>query len=442
MTLTTNHAHNLTTLRPRKMPPAIVSHQVILGIAAFSVSFGLSLVPNWDFSKAFLSGIITVLATYSAAFLVDKRRRTDELKIVGSLRRRIRDLEALKSRIFREIEQLEEYKTLLHTETQQLQKQIGDCRNQRDSLHRDIGTFAAQKKQIESEVYNLQNEFDTLESSHIGLNNSYNNLIIEKRKLELNCNVFRAEIKQIQIQIDICKQEKQELDNDLILLGRLKPQLEQKLYELRIEVQNREMEISKQNDLLTQITTSRNNLENTINTLEIKTLEQKSQINQLQNQISLLQEERDLLQNQVWELMQVETINSNCEILPDNQENNVELFPFDELLQTLDIDIIDTEHDQPTNLPTEWHNLLENLPAYEIQVLKAILEKDNPQETIKQIAEANITMPHLLIDAINEIANQTIGKSIIETKSEIPEIIEEHLLNVKTMISKYKSEIQ
>ncbi|MFO5476472.1 MAG: tellurite resistance TerB C-terminal domain-containing protein, partial [Dolichospermum sp.] len=246
--------------------------------------------------------------------------------------------------------------------------------------------------------------------------------------------------KQIQIQIDICKQEKQELDNDLILLGRLKPQLEQKLYELRIEVQNREMQISQQNDLLTQITTSKNNLENTINTLQIKTLEKQSVINQLQNQISLLEQERDLLQNQIWELIQVETINSNCEILPDNQENNVELFPFDELLQPLDI--IDTEHDQPTNLPTEWHNLLENLPAYEIQVLKAILEKDNPQETIKQIAEANITMPHLLIDAINEIANQTIGKSIIETNTEIPEIIEEHLLNVKTIISKYKSEIQ
>lgn len=436
MTLITNHAHNLTTLRPRKMPPAIVSHQVVLGIAAFSVSFGLSLVPNWDFSKAFLSGVITVLATYSAAFLVDKRRRTDELKIVGSLQRRIRDLEALKSRIFREIEQLEEYKTLLHTETQQLQKQIGDCRNQRDSLHRDIGTFAAQKKQIESEVNNLQNEFNNLESSHIGLNNIYNNLIIEKRKLELNCQVFRAEIKQIQIQIDICKQEKKELENDLILLGRLKPQLEEKLYELRIEVHNQEMEISKQNDLLTQITTSKNNLENTINTLQAKTLEQQSEINQFQNQISLLQQERDLLQNQIWELIQVETINSNWETLPDNQENNLELFPFDELLQPLDIDIIDTEHDQPTNLPTEWHNLLENLSAYEIQVLKAILEKDNLQETI-QLAEANITMPHLLIDAINEIANKTIGKSIIETNTEIPEIIEEHLLNVKTIISKY-----
>ncbi|MFM6755849.1 MAG: tellurite resistance TerB C-terminal domain-containing protein, partial [Dolichospermum sp.] len=107
-----------------------------------------------------------------------------------------------------------------------------------------------------------------------------------------------------------------------------------------------------------------------------------------------------------------------------------------ELLQPLDIDLVDIEDNPPTNLPTEWHNLLENLPAYEIQVLKAILEKDNPQETIKQIAEANITMPHLLINAINEIANQTIGKSIIKTNTDIPEIIEEHLLNVKTIISK------
>ena len=391
MTLITNHAHNLTTLRHRKMPPAIVSHQVVLAIAAFSVSFGLSLVPNWDFSKAFLSGIITVLAAYSAAFLVDKRRRTDELKIVGSLQRRIRDLEALKFRIFREIAQLEEYKALLYTETQQLENQIGDCRNQRDSLHRDIGTFAAQKKQIESEVHNLKNQFNDLKNSHIELNNSYNNLSIEKRRLELNCNVSRAEINQIQTQIDICKQEKKELENDLILLETVKPQLEEKL----------------------------------------------SEINQLQNQISLLQQERDLLQNQIWELIQLETINSNSETLPDNQENNVELFPFDELLQPLDIDMIDTEHDQPSNLPTAWHNLLENLPADEIQVLKAILEKDNPQETIKQIAEANITTPNLLIDAINEIANKTIGKSIIEINSEIPEIIEEQLLNVKTMISKY-----
>jgi uncharacterized coiled-coil DUF342 family protein len=431
MTLITNNANNLTTLKPRKVQPTIFSYQVVLGIAAFSVSFGLSLVPSWDFSKAFFTGIITVLATYSAAFLVDKRRRTDELRTIGSLQRRIRDIEGLKSRIVREIQQLEEYRNLLYTETQQLENQIAECRNQRDNLHRDIGTLAAQKKQIHSDIYNLQIEFQHLENSNLELNNSCNNLISEKRRLELNCHTTRTEINQIQPQVDTLKQEKQALENDVILLERLKPQLEEKLYELRLEIQTQELKIVKQNDLLTQTTTTRNNLENTLSTLQNKTLAQESEVHQLQNQISLLQEERDLLQNQVWELLQqVETIHPP--MLANNEESSLELFPFDELLEP-----VDTKKHHPENLPTEWHNFLENLPAYEIEVLKAIVEQDNPFPTIKQIAEAHITMPNLLIDAINEIANNTIGELIIETNTEVPEIIEEHLLNVKTIITKY-----
>jgi uncharacterized coiled-coil DUF342 family protein len=431
MTLITNNANNLTTLKPRKVQPTIFSYQVVLGIAAFSVSFGLSLVPSWDFSKAFFTGIITVLATYSAAFLVDKRRRTDELRTIGSLQRRIRDIEGLKSRIVREIQQLEEYRNLLYTETQQLENQIAECRNQRDNLHRDIGTLAAQKKQIHSDIYNLQIEFQHLENSNLELNNSCNNLISEKRRLELNCHTTRTEINQIQPQIDTLKQEKQALENDVILLERLKPQLEEKLYELRLEIQTQELKIVKQNDLLTQTTATRNNLENTLSALQNQTLAQQFEVHQLQNQISLLQEERDLLQNQVWELLQqVETIHPP--LLPNNEESSLELFPFDELLEP-----VDTKKHHPENLPTEWHNFLENLPAYEIEVLKAIVEQDNPFPTIKQIAEAHITMPNLLIDAINEIANNTIGELIIETNTEVPEIVEEHLLNVKTIITKY-----
>ena len=276
MTLITNNTNNLSTIKPRKVQSTIFSYQVVLGIAAFSISFGLSLVPNWDFPKAFLTGIITVLATYAAAFLVDKRRRNDELRMIGSLQRRIRDIEGLKSRIVREIQQLEEYRNLLYTETQQLENQIGDCRSQRDSLHRDIGTFAAQKKQIEAEVCNLKNEFVHLENSNIELNNSCNNLITEKRRLEINCHASRAELNQIQPQIDILKQEKQELGNDVILLERLKPQLEEKLYELRIEVQTQELKIAKQDDLIVQTSTTKYHLETILNSLQNKTLEQKS----------------------------------------------------------------------------------------------------------------------------------------------------------------------
>jgi uncharacterized coiled-coil DUF342 family protein len=412
------------------MQPTIVSHRVVLGITAFSISFGLSLVPNWDISKAFFTGIITVLATYAAAFLVDKRRRSDELRMIGSLQRRIRDIEGLKSRILKEIHQLEEYRNLLYTETQQLENQIGDCRSQRDGLHRDIGTLAAQKKQIEAELNNLQDEFKNLDNSNIELNNICNNLI-EKRRLELNCNASRAELNQIQPQLETTKQQKKSLENDVILLERLKPQLEEKLYELRIEVQNQELEIARQNDLLLQTNTAINSLENTVNALRNRTIEQKSEANELQNQIAFLQNERDLLQNQVWELLQqIETINP--QILPDNEENDLELFPFDELLEPLDNQDYDTD-----NLPKEWDDFLKHLPIDKIQVLQAILEGDNPKATIKQIAEANITTPNLLINAINDIASNTIGKLIIKTNTEIPEIIEEHLLNVKIMITKY-----
>lgn len=431
MTLITNNSNNLTTIKPSKMQPTIVSHRVVLGITAFSISFGLSLVPNWDISKAFFTGIITVLATYAAAFLVDKRRRSDELRMIGSLQRRIRDIEGLKSRILKEIHQLEEYRNLLYTETQQLENRIGDCRSQRDGLHRDIGTLAAQKKQIEAELNNLQDEFKNLDNSNIELNNICNNLIVEKRRLELNCNASRAELNQIQPQLETTKQQKKSLENDVILLERLKPQLEEKLYELRIEVQNQELEIARQNDLLLQTNTAINSLENTVNALRNRTIEQKSEANELQNQIAFLQNERDLLQNQVWELLQqIETINP--QILPDNEENDLELFPFDELLEPLDNQDYDTD-----NLPKEWDDFLKHLPIDKIQVLQAILEGDNPKATIKQIAEANITTPNLLINAINDIASNTIGKLIIKTNTEIPEIIEEHLLNVKIMITKY-----
>ncbi|MFO0173172.1 MAG: hypothetical protein ACK51W_11910, partial [Aphanizomenon sp.] len=151
----------------------------------------------------------------------------------------------------------------MYTETQQLENQIGDCRSQRDGLHRDIGTLAAQKKQIETELNNLQDEFKNLDNSNIELNNICNNLIVEKRRLELNCNASRAELNQIQPQLETPKQQKKSLENDVILLERLKPQLEEKLYELRIEVQNQELEIARQNDLLLQTNTAINSLENT-----------------------------------------------------------------------------------------------------------------------------------------------------------------------------------
>ncbi|WP_375473931.1 tellurite resistance TerB C-terminal domain-containing protein [uncultured Nostoc sp.] len=420
------------------MQSVTISNRFILVIVAFSVSFGLSLVPSWDFNKAFLTGIITAVTIHTTALFIDKRRRNYEMFVLGSLRKRIKDIEGLKARVVREINQIEEHHNLLYAESQQLQNQVIESRSQRDSIHRELRTFAGQKKQLETEISSLQTEIDNLQNNQTELNNAFSMLTAEKRRLESNCNVSRAEITQLQSQISELQHEKQEVESNLTLLGRLKPQLEEKLYELRIAIQELEVETTQNNQLLVATKTERENIQAILNSSQTQLAEQKAELQQLQGQVSLLQQERDSLQNQVWELLQqVETFNS--EPLSDNsQEDDIELFPFSEIIESSDV--IDTSKIETSeNIPEEWTNFLGKLPGHELQVLKAIIEQNNPNSTIKKIAEANITMPNLLIDSINERANDTIGELIINFDSESPKLYQEHITDVKKMIAMYES---
>ncbi|WGV23678.1 tellurite resistance TerB C-terminal domain-containing protein [Halotia branconii] len=423
MSLIPTASNNLTTLKTSNMQSLMVSNRLILGIIAFSVSFGLSLVPNWNFKQSLITAIITVLATYTAALFVDQRRRNHEMLVLSSLHKRIKDMEGLKSRIVREINQIETHRDLLYKESQQLQNQILECRNQRNSLHRELGSFAGQKKQLEDESNKLKTELYILENNQVELNHSLTTLTAEKRRLELHCNAHRSEINQMQSQISELQQEKQEIESNLTLLGRLKPQLEEKLYELRIALQDLETEVNQQSKLLVDTAIQKDDIAASLDSLKKQRGEQQTELQQLKSEVSLLQEERDLLQSQVWELLQQTEI-LNQDLLPGNiQPEKNDLLPFSEVVESL---------------PEEWTNFLEKLPSHEIQVLKAIVEQDNPSMAIKKIAEDHITMPNLLIDSINECANDTIGELIIEPSVDIPEVYQEHIVNVRKLLSMYE----
>lgn len=419
------------------MQSAIVSNRFIIGIVAFGVSFGLSLVLNWDFNKACFTGIITVPATYLAVWFVDKRRRNHEMLVLDSLQRRIRELEGLKSRIVTEINRLESHSSLLYKESSQLQTQVAERHNQRDSLNRELSTFFLQKRQIESEISYLQNELQELSKNKVELQNSFTALNAEKRRLELNFNVSRGEINQLQNQIHELQQQKQELESHVTLLNRLKPQLEEKLYELRIQVQELENQAEEQKQLLTSKKTEREIIEASLHSLQNQLIEQQKELERLQGQVTLLGEERDQLQNQVWELLQqMETLTPEPPIYDNEQEQDVEFFPFSDLIDSLES--IDITIDTPEDLSEEWAEFFEKLPNYEICVLEAILKHDNPNTVLKKIAEENITMPNLLIDSINERAKDTFGELIIDTGSEIPEIYQEYRTDVKKIIAIYE----
>jgi chromosome segregation ATPase len=423
-------------LKTSNMQSAIVSNRLIIGIVAFGVSFGLSLVLSWDFNKAFLTGLVTVPATYLSALFVDKRKRNYEMLILDSLQRRIRDLEGLKSRVVTEVNQLEAHNALLHAESSNLQNQVIERRNQRDTLNRELSAYITEKKQLQAKINYLQNELRALEESKVELNNTFSALTAEKRRLELNSNIARSEITQLQTQISELQQQKQESESSLILLNRLKPQLEEKLYELRVQIQDIEVQENQQKQLILDKQAEKEHIEASLNALQTQLLEQQTQQQQLQGQVKLLEEERDQLQSQVWELLhQIETLTTQEQLNENGEEESEDFFPFSELIESFEvIDITNSSE----NFPEEWAELTKQLQGYEIRVLKAMLEQDNPYPIIKQIAEENITMPNLLIDSINELANDTIGELIIDSSLETPNIYEEYRTNIQKIVAMYE----
>jgi peptidoglycan hydrolase CwlO-like protein len=417
------------------MQSPMFSNRFIIGIVAFGVSFGLTLVLKWNFGEAFLTAIITVPATYLAVFFVDKRRRNYEMLILDSLYKRIRELEGLKSHCLSEVSQLENHRNSLYNESNQLQNQVTDRRNQRDILNRELSSFVGQKMQLEAVLNQLRNEVDNLEKSKI---EAHNSLLAEKRRQELNINVTRVEITKLQIHVNELKRQQEEIENNLTLLERLKPQLEEKLHELRVNIQELETQENQKNELLLAKITEQKSIENKIKSVQAKITARQEEFRHIEAQISLLKDERGLLQTQVWELLQQlenlnqEPLNNN---IPDSTSDEAESFPFSELLETLEPKKVQVNTIE--NLPPYWVDFFNQLPDSEFQVLKAIL-KENPQAIIKQIAEANITMPNLLIDAINERANDTIGELIIQTNTETPVIYPEHIAYVKKIVETYE----
>ncbi len=91
-----------------------------------------------------------------------------------------------------------------------------------------------------------------------------------------------------------------------------------------------------------------------------------------------------------------------------------------------------------SEFPEEWTVLMRQLPEYEFQVLKAIAEQANPAPVIKQIAEANLTMPELLIDGINERALDTIGDLILTSAGNTVAVAPEHRKLVTKLIQAYE----
>ena len=84
-----------------------------------------------------------------------------------------------------------------------------------------------------------------------------------------------------------------------------------------------------------------------------------------------------------------------------------------------------------TALSDEMKQLLETLTPTQEEILHIILSQENMSQRIEEIANAEMSMPEILIDEINDIATQYIGDILIDTFDAEMSVLEQYVNELK-----------
>ena len=378
---------------------------LLLGSVAFGVSFGLSLLVNRHIKTAFLTGLITVPATFSGVVAVNRKQKTQQKRTLTALQAQIHRLKKRETQMNQsllasaaELERTEVDLNFLQTELNQLYIQNSEQRSEKQQLNQDLITLRETKSQMQAELHNLQTQINNVEQSKGKLHHSLRSPNTETQNAEAGFKFLSVEVEQMQVQLAKGQKQKKELEGDLSLLNKITAQLEEKSANLKNQIRKLEKQKTESNQSLSA------NIQK-IQPREVKVNVGNSQLNQLQGKA---EQQPKITENFDKKLVISEVKNHQFEANTKPSEK----------------------------LPKEWNDFMMRVPKYEVEVLKALTEQVNTSAKIKKIAEINITMPELLIDFINQRALNTIGDLIIEPGNELfpPRIPEEYLTNVKKVI--------
>ncbi len=380
----------------------MVKNRLLLVSVAFGVSFVLSLFVNRDIKIALITGLITVAATTCGVVVANRKQLIQQKLTLTGLEYQIRQLEKWEielneslAAIAAEEEGTENHLDYLQKELNQLYIQTDAQRRYKQQLSQDLIALTEQNQQMATETQQQLSSIHTLEQRREELDVAVRSLKAQKHTVETGLKSVQVQLQQFQEQITVQENQKKDLEQDLSLLKRIKPQLETELYNLRTHVQELETRKSQLNESLAAIAAERQTTESHLNLLQ-------AQLSELQAQVL---EQHNLSQQEF--------------ITSQHQTPQIE----------------EEEQRQSENINNKWKEFVARLSNAEIQVLEAIAQQDNPHLAIKKIAEENITMPEVLIAAINEHALATIGDIIIESESVSPIIAEaEYLTNVHKIL--------
>ena len=450
----------------------MTGNRFTLSSIAFGVSFGITLgLSQGNFLGAIGSGTLTFLSSQIGCVIASRQPTdSDDEQLnwrIEEVQGHIRSLQNRRAAAYDELTQLAQERDRVSTMLRSLQGQVHQLQaktgSQSTSPSWNLSTPSprrtmAELQSSEALIKNSEAQITSLEREEADLTRSLSATLSTQQRAEAQLSTTNSELNQLMAQVAEQKANKTQILREITQLDIDRKAIKKELSTLQADVQSLDLyrqELSRLaksaepirdqvnsgtaslQTAIAQLQDQIGSLHGELETLETQILDRRTQKNRLDLEIVTLRtdkqnaESSNLANADPWQDAAVSSkSNGKSSSVKLNGKSNT----------TPDSTApVELDFSQEPNLDATWIKFATLLPKYEVQALTAIARHASPAQRLKQIAEANLTMPELLIDAINERALEVVGDIILEPSNQpgVPAIAQEYEGAIQSILRAY-----
>lgn len=439
-----------------------MNDRLLLGIVAFGVSVGLSLLTRADFSQALITGLMSLPATYLAVLLVNWRVTSRFRSRLAALHQQIRTLMERREDVYYELLELTEARDRLATSLQTTPSGFAPRGFQAPPpppslAHPPLSWDLSNRQMVETTIAvpsqplrSAANPSPTAELQSI-----YAEAAATQREIEAKVKRLRTELMEKHQELDRQRQLKETLEQTIEALQEKTDHLTQTNTQLQVEVDDLQQQRTELEQFLAFATAKKQELEVGQHPLQVALSQLHAQVTSLQTELHDLElqvlqrrDEKEQLDQQLTHLRHPAcdppsppaTVTVASVVVPEARPTSPPT-PSPSPKKSSPKKGFTPHSPEIRSTPTPsmsdaWTEFLVQLPDYELQVLRAIVNQTSPGATIRKIADDNLTTPEQLVADINERAQDVVGDDILQPGSggKAPTILREHLKTVKKLV--------
>ncbi len=463
----------------------MTGNRFTLSSIAFGVSFGITLgLSQGNFLGAIGSGSLTFLSSQIGCIIASRQPTDSDDEQLGwrieEVRGHIRSLQSRRAAAYEDLTQLSQERDRVSATLRSLQGQVHQLQS-KNNLSSNLTSNVSQPvspswnlstpsprrtmaelQSSEALIKNSEAHITSLEREEADLTRSLSATLSTQQRAEAQLSNTNIELNQLMAQVAEQKANKTQILKEITQLETDRQLIKKELVALQADVQSLDLyrqELSRlaksAEPVRDQVTSGTASLQTAIahlqdqigslhgelETLETQILDRRTQKNSLDLELVTLRTQKEnaessdeinnLASFDPWQDAIVGNSKSNgrSKGKPNGKSN-----PISDSTAPVELDF-----SQEPNLDATWTKFATLLPQYEVQALTAIVRHASPAQRLKQIAEANLTMPELLIDSINERALEVVGDIILEPSVQpgVPVIAQEYESAIQAILRAY-----